>query len=197
MWYFSWILGVLLACSLGLINVLRLEAQEALAKENVVLDPLTQLLAQESMLPRLREKVDNSKRNGLPFSLLYISLRGFKLKNALLEHEMDTTLLKVVEVMKQDIRIGVDLAARVNEEDFLLALPGASLDKADIIASKIKGDVFSQVKTPGHVPVNVSIGVAEYSKYAEDFNEDRLIGMEEVEALLNIAIGNSMDAGEA
>ncbi|MEE9339309.1 MAG: cytochrome bd-I oxidase subunit CydX, partial [Methylococcaceae bacterium] len=29
MWYFSWILGVLLACSLGIINVLRLEAQEA------------------------------------------------------------------------------------------------------------------------------------------------------------------------
>ncbi|MEQ1529225.1 MAG: cytochrome bd-I oxidase subunit CydX, partial [Methylococcales bacterium] len=33
MWYFSWILGLLLACSLGIINVLRLEAQDALEKE--------------------------------------------------------------------------------------------------------------------------------------------------------------------
>ncbi len=27
MWYFTWILGVLLACSLGIINALWLEAQ--------------------------------------------------------------------------------------------------------------------------------------------------------------------------
>ncbi len=192
MWYFSWILGVLLACSLGIINVLRLEAQEALAKENEVIDPLTQLLAGESMLPRLREKVDNSKRNGLPFSLLYISLRDFKIKHALLDYEMDTTLLKVVDIMRQDIRMSVDLAARVGDEDFLLALPGAPLERAESIAAQIKQDIFKQVKTPGDVPVEADIGVAEYSKYAEDFNQDHLIGMEEIEALLNIAIGRSM-----
>lgn len=28
MWYFAWILGVLLACSLGIINVLWLEAEQ-------------------------------------------------------------------------------------------------------------------------------------------------------------------------
>ncbi|WPO97832.1 cytochrome bd-I oxidase subunit CydX [Pseudomonas sp. HR96] len=30
MWYFAWILGVLLACSLGIINALWLEASGAL-----------------------------------------------------------------------------------------------------------------------------------------------------------------------
>lgn len=30
MWYFAWILGVLLACSFGIINVLWLEASGAL-----------------------------------------------------------------------------------------------------------------------------------------------------------------------
>ena len=197
MWYFSWILGVLLACSLGIINVLRLEAQLALAKENEVIDPLTQLLVRESMLPRLSEKVDNSKRNGLPFSLLYISLRDFKLKHALLEYEMDTTLLKVVDVMKQDIRIGVDLAARVGGEDFLLALPGAPQDRAEQIADKIKTDIFNQVKTPSNVPVEANIGVAEYSRHADSFREDRLAGIEEVEALLNVATGNSVDGSAA
>ncbi len=44
MWYFTWILGLLLACSLGIINVLRLEAQEAWDKEHISLDPLTQLM---------------------------------------------------------------------------------------------------------------------------------------------------------
>ena len=76
MWYFTWILGLLLACSLGIINVLRLEAQEAWAKEHVSLDPLTQLMTKDSMLVRLKEKVENSRLNGFPFSILTINLTG-------------------------------------------------------------------------------------------------------------------------
>lgn len=33
MWYFAWILGVLLACSFGIINALWLEASGALDEE--------------------------------------------------------------------------------------------------------------------------------------------------------------------
>ncbi len=188
MWYFSWILGVLLACSLGIINVLRLEAQEALEKENVAVDPLTQLLARESILERLKEKVNNSKRNGLPFSLLYISLTSFKLKHNLPEHEMDTTILKVVAAIKSDIRGSIDIAARVGDEDFLLALPGASMDRTAIIANRINNNVFINVKTPSDIPVSLGIGYAEYSNEADLIEEQALMGVEEVEALLNVAI---------
>ncbi|HXQ99323.1 MAG TPA: cytochrome bd-I oxidase subunit CydX [Pseudomonas sp.] len=34
MWYFAWILGVLLACSFGIINALWLEACDANALDN-------------------------------------------------------------------------------------------------------------------------------------------------------------------
>ncbi len=34
MWYFTWILGVLLAVAFGIINALWLESEEYLAKEN-------------------------------------------------------------------------------------------------------------------------------------------------------------------
>jgi len=34
MWYFTWILGVLLACSFGIINVMWLEATEDLDRTN-------------------------------------------------------------------------------------------------------------------------------------------------------------------
>ena len=53
MWYFTWILGLLLACSLGIINVLRLEAQETWDREHIALDPLTRLLTIDLMLVRL------------------------------------------------------------------------------------------------------------------------------------------------
>ncbi len=190
MWYFSWILGVLLACSLGIINVLRLEAQEALARENVKLDPLTQLLTKESVLERLHEKIDNSKRNKLPFSLIYINLTDFKLKHQLPDYEMDTTLLNVVASIKNDIRMGLDIAARVGDEDFLLALPGAPYERAEISANRIKTNIFNNVKTPAQkLPVEIKIGFAEYAHDAEKISEEVLMGMSEIEALLNIAIG--------
>jgi cyd operon protein YbgT len=33
MWYFSWILGVLLACAFGIINVMWMETEEMLGSE--------------------------------------------------------------------------------------------------------------------------------------------------------------------
>lgn len=197
MWYFSWILGVLLACSLGIINVLRLEAQEALAKEQEAVDPLTRFLARESMLTRLREKVDNSKRNGLPFSIVYLSIRDFRNKHQLPDHEIDTTLLRASPVIQQDIRVGVDLVGRVNDDDFILALPGASMEKAAAVAKKIQQDLYESVKTPSDLPVAVTVGVAEYSHHQQAFDEDKLLGLEEVEALLNIAISRSFESDSA
>ncbi len=197
MWYFSWILGVLLACSLGIINVLRLEAQEALAKEQEALDPLTRFLARESMLTRLREKVDNSKRNGLPFSIVYLSIRDFRNKHQLAEHEIDTVLLRASPVIRQDIRLGVDLVGRVNEDDFIMALPGASIEKAEAVAEKIRKDLLETVKTPAGLPLAITVGVAEYSHHQQAFDEDNLLGLEEVEALLNVAISRSFETDSA
>jgi cyd operon protein YbgT len=34
MWYFAWVLGVLLACSIGIINLLWLEAEENFEKNS-------------------------------------------------------------------------------------------------------------------------------------------------------------------
>ena len=188
MWYFTWILGLLLACSLGIINVLRLEAQEALAKEHTPIDALTRLLAKESILARLHEKVENSKRNGAPFSLIYLSLSAFKEAHQLPEHEMDTTLWAVVEILKQDIRIGIDLASRFDEDDFLLALSGVSLQKAEEIAKTIQQDVFNRVKTPCNLPVKITYGVAEYSVHAPEFGVEVLTNEHESTALIDIAL---------
>jgi cytochrome bd-I ubiquinol oxidase subunit X len=33
MWYFTWILGVLLACAFGIINVMWMESEEMLGKD--------------------------------------------------------------------------------------------------------------------------------------------------------------------
>jgi len=162
MWYFTWILGLLLACSLGIINVLRLEAQETWDREHIPLDPLTQLMTKDTMLGRLKEKVENSKRNGFPFSILVISLKDFKAKNNLPDFEMDAVLRSVADCFQEDIRAGVDIAARMGEQDFLIAMPGSPLKKAEEIAERVKNEILERVKAPGLV-VDAAVGVAEYS----------------------------------
>lgn len=187
MWYFTWILGLLLACSLGIINVLRLEAQETWDKEHIFLDPLTQLITRDTMLGRLKEKVENSKRNGFPFSILFISLKNFKTKNNLPAYEMDAILRGVADCFKQDIRAGVDIAARMDEQDFLIAMPGSPLKKAEQIAAQVKNEILERVKAPRDLVVEVATGVAEYSPHPEKF----ITTAHEVDKLIIIATEKS------
>ncbi len=162
MWYFTWILGLLLACSLGIINVLRLEAQEAWAKEHIFLDPLTHLMTKDSMIVRLKEKVENSRLNGFPFSILTINLTGFSERNQFLDYEIDATLRNLVDYLKQEIRDGVDIVARMDKQTILIALPGSPLKSAEETASRFKQEILTQVKAPKNLAVEVAVGVAQY-----------------------------------
>ncbi|MGZ5027941.1 MAG: cytochrome bd-I oxidase subunit CydX [Methylobacter sp.] len=186
MWYFTWILGLLLACSLGIINVLRLEAQETWDKEHIPLDPLTQLMTKDTMLGRLKEKVENSRRNGFPFSILFISLKDFKTKNNLPEFEMDAVLRSVADCLHDDIRVGVDIAARIGEQDFLIAMPGSPLKKAEQVAEQIKNEIMQRVKAPDLV-VEVATGAAEYSAVSGKM----VTTAQEVDELVNAATAKS------
>jgi cyd operon protein YbgT len=187
MWYFTWILGLLLACSLGIMNVLRLEAQETWDKEHIFLDPLTQLMTKDTMLGRLKEKVENSKRNGFPFSILFISLKDFKTRNNLPAYEMDAILRGVVDCFKEDIRAGVDIAARMDEQGFLIAMPGSPMKKAQEIAAQVKNEIMERVKAPRDLVVEVATGVAEYSAYSEKLATTA----HEVDELIRIATEKS------
>ena len=186
MWYFSWILGLLLACSLGVISLLWLEAKQAWAREHMAVDPLTQLPCQEEMQKRLREKIANSKRSGAPFSVLYISLASFRKQHDLIYNEMDTILRGVADTFKNHLRDGVDLSSRFAPEVFLIVLPGAQLDGAEDTAGRIRQEIASQVKTADNLPVQVQIGVAEYS-LQDDHKVDDAALQEEARALVRMA----------
>ena len=138
------------------------------------------------MMGRLKEKVENSKRNGFPFSILLISLIAFKTKNNLPAYEMDTLLRSVVDCLKEDIRTGVDIAARMDEYGFIIAMPGSPLKKAEEIAVRFKNTISERVKAPNGLLVEVTTGVAEYS-----INAEKLSTTLEVDKLISIATENS------
>jgi len=182
----------LLACSLGIINVLRLEAQETWDKEHIPVDSLTQLITRDAMLVRLKEKIENTRLSGFPFSLIFISLSEFKNKHNLRPYEMDATLRGVVDCLKEDIRNGLDIAARMDEQDFVIAMPGAPLHRAEQVALKVKSDILKKVRAPLDLAVEINIGVAEYSEHASEFGEEIENIEHEVNELLKIAAEKAM-----
>jgi cyd operon protein YbgT len=163
MWYFSWVLGLLLACSLGILHILRFEAQEAFEKEHMPLDPVTRLFTKDVMMTRLREKVENSRRNGYPFSMIAVSLEQFTKQHQLLDYESDAVLRNIVDYLKEEIREGVDIAARMNQQVLLIVLPGASLSRAQGIATQFKDYILTQIKAPRELAVDVTVGVVTYA----------------------------------
>ncbi|CAG1769633.1 hypothetical protein BAC3_00426 [uncultured bacterium] len=162
MWYFSWVLGLLLACSLGILHILRFEAQETFEKEHIPVDRLTGLFTKDVMLTRLREKVENSRNNGYPFSIIALSLEQFCQKHELCDYEIEVVLRHVVDYLKEELRTGVDIAARMNEQVFLIALPGATLKRAEGLAEQFKQSIFDTVIAPKNLKINVITGVATY-----------------------------------
>jgi GGDEF domain-containing protein len=89
----------------------------------------------------------------------------------------------VVDCFKEDIRAGVDIAARMDEQDFLIAMPGSPLKKAEEIAAHIKNKIVDRVKTSEGLVVEVAAGVAEYSMYTKKMATTA----DEVDALIRLA----------
>ena len=57
-------------------------------------------------------------------------------------------LRSVADCFKEDIRAGVDIAARMDDQDFLIAMPGSPLKKAEEIAAQVKNEISERVKAP-------------------------------------------------
>jgi len=182
MWYFSWVLGVLLACALGIINLLWLEAQESLDQDSSVLDPLTKLITRVEFLEVLEETIERCKGDGSPFSLLLVSLDAFQ---AILQQEGDDaaneSVLAVTDIIAHETRRGIDSVARYDAETFAILLPGAHTPAAETIARRICDQATDRLgnKAAGSI---VSIGIAEYPKHGCAECADR--ARNEVETIL-------------
>jgi cyd operon protein YbgT len=194
MWYFSWVLGVLLACAFGIINLLWLEAQENLDQDSSVLDPLTKLITRVEFLEVLEETIERCKSSGSPFSLLLVSLDAFR---SILQREGDEAaneaVLSVADIIKRETRRDIDAVSRYDAQTFAIILPGAHTPAAETIARRIRNQATERLgaKTAESA---VSIGIAEYPKHS--CPEGACTAQDEVEALLRATDGTLKRAQE-
>jgi diguanylate cyclase (GGDEF)-like protein/PAS domain S-box-containing protein len=106
-------------------------------------------------------------------SLIMVDIDHFKKVNDVHGHQAGDHILKVVAaVMRKNFRKG-DIVCRYGGEEFLVILPATDLRGTAAAAEKLRANIEAEkILFEGtHIPVTISIGVAQINIGAESYNE--------------------------
>ena len=146
--------------------VANLQLREKLRNQSIR-DPLTGLFNRRYMEESLERELHRAARHSTEVGVLMLDLDHFKEFNDSFGHESgDLALCKVAEVFLSNLR-GEDIACRYGGEEFVLVLPGASIEDARLRALAIAEHIRNQPPLPSADggatrTLTVSIGVAAF-----------------------------------
>jgi diguanylate cyclase (GGDEF)-like protein len=102
-------------------------------------DGLTGLYNHRYFYERLHQEFARAQRYGLPLSLLMLDIDDFKSFNDAYGHPVgDQVLVKVADVMRQQLRRNVDFAARYGGEEFAVLLPNTPAEGAQVVGDRLQ-----------------------------------------------------------
>jgi diguanylate cyclase (GGDEF)-like protein len=128
-------------------------------------DPLTDLYNRRHLEISLHRELARAQRHGFPVSLIMLDVDHFKAYNDANGHDAgDEVLRNVAHVLKRHTR-AEDVACRYGGEEFLLVLPGCSVDDAYSKAEAIR-EAIAQLHVVSRgiaLPrITASLGIACY-----------------------------------
>ncbi|SKA78052.1 sensor domain-containing diguanylate cyclase [Desulfobaculum bizertense] len=145
-------------------------------REQAIRDPLTGLFNRRHMEASLIREFSRAQRHGDPLGIMLLDVDHFKFFNDTYGHELgDEVLRKLGETLRTFCR-REDIACRFGGEEFVLILPGASLDATARRAEELRGLVEHRMHVRSanqRLQVKISIGVSGYPCCAHD--EEHLI----------------------
>ena len=114
----------------------RLQEQKDTIEQQATTDGLTGLANHRQLWNRLRGEVARARRYGQPVTLLMLDLDDFKSVNDRFGHLFGDEVLRAVgEVLRAQVRNGVDVPARYGGEEFAVILP--STDSAPAAGARV------------------------------------------------------------
>jgi diguanylate cyclase (GGDEF)-like protein len=162
---------VALAATVGLaafsVTLMRSEVEQ---RADAVLDPLTGLLNRKALTTRFAEIAEQAAQAGGSVCLVACDLDHFKQVNDQHGHEQGDAVLKAAAyVLRKNVR-SFELAYRLGGEEFLVVLPGATLDDGIAVAERIRAALEDE--RPSGLRITGSLGVA--AAYGADVSFDAL-----------------------
>ena len=150
--------------ALGLADrMLTFRRERDTAQQHAERDWLTGVLNRGGIEHRLDWAVLNTRREGMPLSLLFLDLDNFKQVNDRFGHSLgDACLRAVVRLVSEELQYG-DHLGRLGGEEFVLGLPGADSARAIAMAEHLRLKIQAQCEQVEGMPVavTVSIGVTQ------------------------------------
>ena len=132
--------------------------------EMAVTDALTGLHNRRYMSGQLQAFVQRANHGGDPVSVLVLDIDHFKAVNDGFGHDAGDEVLSEFAVRLATNVRAVDLPCRLGGEEFVVVMPGTSLEDAHRIADRIRRDIantpFRVMNGKEHLTVTVSIGIS-------------------------------------
>ena len=147
------------------------EAMQSLLIELATHDALTGLYNRRFMNDALQREIARANREAIPVSILMLDIDHFKYFNDAFGHEAgDLVLVSLSGLLRQSIRES-DVACRYGGEEFIVIMPGASVEDARRRAEILCQD-FSAVRIGSEgLSATISIGLAVYPQHGVGVDE--------------------------
>ncbi len=130
-------------------------------------DYLTGLSTKSHFENALRRNILKSKKSKIVFSVMMIDIDHFKAINDTFGHHFGDQVLKDVSNELRKNTRGFDICARYGGDEFICLLPTASINVAEMIATRILTRVSELIIDPEMLPkpiITLSIGIYEYDQ---------------------------------
>ena len=145
--------------------------QQQAMEHQALHDALTSLPNRNLFHDRLELAMRVTDRENKPFSILLLDLDRFKEINDTLGHHIGDQVLQEVAKRLESVLRATDTVSRFGGDEFVILLPGASVNQALSVIAKIRSVFETDLMVEGHVlHVEASIGVSAYPEHGRDAN---------------------------
>ena len=140
-------------------------------------DYLTGLYNRRYLYDFLEKEISRSQRFGRCFSVLVFDIDYFKKLNDTYGHHVGDLVLKTLSEKAEGIKRETDIVARYGGEEFVMVLPETELERALIVAERLRMVIEDMdiAVVSDKINVTVSVGVAAYSPQSKEITIDSLI----------------------
>ena len=157
-------------------QIRQIEALQVELREQAVRDPLTGLFNRRYLKDTLEREIARARRENIPIGIMIMDIDEFKNVNDRYGHNAgDKMLQDMAEMLKATIRVE-DIVCRYGGEEFVIVMPGASLqvayERAELIRKKFEQLWVSYEGEFLHA--TISLGVSAFPIHGTD-GEDALI----------------------
>ena len=145
-------------------NLEKIKSLQAELQEQAVRDPLTGLFNRRYFQETLEREIARAKRENMPVGIIVMDLDRFKQVNDSFGHKAgDNFLREIGNLLMRNIR-REDAACRIGGEEFVIVMPGASIEvtgqRAELIRSMT--EALRVADTVEGFKVTMSLGISAY-----------------------------------